>query len=561
MAPASKTNRGYLTAAIDWFVGWRQGLPRESCSWCVEPVRIPMRDGIELSGDLYEPVGLPKGTTPSGLLFLFTPYGRGLLTSLFSGHAFAARGYYVLIASMRGTFGSDGICIPGEDEANDAADVVTWMRLQPWYPGRFGTLGASFCGWAQWSLLRDPPKDCAASAISVGPHDFWDWHWGSGAFRLERVAWSNLLTHQEDPGLLPALLRLSSIKRSADTALESLPVRDSMATLLAKGESSAIYAAMKPSPDDAYWLNKRQYEAVERVSIDMPLLLTSGWFDTFAQQTLRQYQRLQQRGCQVELIIGPWNHGEAGQAKIGGDVFRFIERTVGGKQLKSDSPTLPQARVFISGSDEWKTMTVWPPKSSPLVMYLDEDKGISDQPPPKTASSTSFIFDPASPTPALGGPLLFPVSGRVDDSSYAARTDVLTFTSRPIENNNGLLVLGVPSVHLMHSSDTGHADLWIRLSEVDLNGASHNITEEYHVVDPERNPESPVTVELRDCAHHFLKGTRIRLVIAGGSWPIYARNLGTGENRMTSLEMCPTKHTIQHASGQSRIILPIPIQG
>ncbi|KAL6689981.1 X-Pro dipeptidyl-peptidase domain-containing protein [Trichoderma pleuroticola] len=561
MASAAKTNRGYLAAAIDRFVGWRQGLPRESCSWCVEPVRIPMRDGIKLSGDLYEPVGLPKGTSPSGLLFLFTPYGRGLLISLFSGHAYAARGYQVLIVSMRGTFGSDGIFLPGEDEASDAVDVVAWMRLQSWYPGRFGTIGASFCGWAQWSLLRDPPKDCAASAISVGPHDLWDWHWGSGAFRLERVAWSNLLARQEDPALIPALMRLSSIKRAADTALKSLPVRDSMATLLGQGEPSALEAAMWPSPDDAYWLNKRQHEGLERVRVDMPILLTSGWFDTFAQQTLKQYQRLQQRGCQVELIIGPWDHGEAGQVKIGGDVFRFIERTIGGKQPESDAPKLPRARVFISGSDEWKTTVVWPPKSSPLVMYLDDDKGISNQPPPKTTSSTSFTFDPANPTPALGGPLLVPISGRVDDSAYAARTDILTFTSRPIEDDNGLLVMGAPSVHLMHSSDTGHADLWIRLSEVDLKGVSHNITEDYRAIDPERNTESPVTVELRDCAHRFLKGTRIRLTIAGGSWPIYARNLGTGENRMTSVDMRPTKHTIQHAEGQSRLILPIPLQG
>ncbi|KAL7953119.1 hypothetical protein V8C34DRAFT_297823 [Trichoderma compactum] len=197
----------------------------------------------------------------------------------------------------------------------------------------------------------------------------------------------------------------------------------------------------------------------------MPILPTSGWFDTFAQQTLKQYQRLQQRGCQVELIIGPWDHGEAGQVKVGGDVFRFIERAVGGKQPEPDAPKLPQARVFISGSDEWKTKVVWPPKSSPLVMYLDDDKDISSQPPPKTAIPTSFTFDPANPTPALGGPLLFPISGRDDGSVYAART----------------------SVDLMHSSDTGHADLWIRLSEVDLNGVSHNITEQYRAIDPERN--------------------------------------------------------------------------
>ena len=333
-----------------------------------------------------------------------------------------------------------------------------------------------------------------------------------------------------------------------------------MKTLLGQGESSAITAAMRSSQDDPYWSNRQQYEAVERVSVDMPILLTGGWFDTFTQQTLQQYQRLQQRGCKVELVVGPWTH--VGASEIGGDIFRFIEKTVGGKLPVSElqPPILPQARIFISGSDEWRTMALWPPKSSPLVMYLDDDKGISDQPPSNATGTTSFTFDPADPTPALGGPLLFPVSGRVDDSAYAARADVLTFTSRPIEDNDGLEVLGAPSVQLMHSTDTGHADLWIRLSEVDSKGVSHNITEEYRVIDPGRASEDPVTVKLRDCAHRFLKGTRIRLIIAGGSWPTYARNLGTGECRMTGVEMRKTKHTILHGSGQSQLILPISVK-
>lgn len=63
---------------------------------------------------------------------------------------------------------------------------------------------------------------------------------------------------------------------------------------------------------------------------------------------------------------------------------------------------------------------------------------------------------------------------------------------------------------------------------------------------------------LRDAAHRFVAGTRIRLLIAGGSHPQYARNLGTDENPGTGTELRPTRHSIAHSSDVvSRLLLPI----
>jgi uncharacterized protein len=57
-------------------------------------------------------------------------------------------------------------------------------------------------------------------------------------------------------------------------------------------------------------------------------------------------------------------------------------------------------------------------------------------------------------------------------------------------------------------------------------------------------------------AHRFAAGSRIRVLIAGGSHPQYGRNLGTAENPGTGTTLVPSRHTV--ALGPSRILLPVP---
>jgi uncharacterized protein len=122
--------------------------------------------------------------------------------------------------------------------------------------------------------------------------------------------------------------------------------------------------------------------------------------------------------------------------------------------------------------------------------------------------------------------------GRVKDRAYASRSDVLVFTSNPAESANGLEIIGTPIVTLAHSSGFLYADIWVRLCEVDTRGKSHSITEEFRVLRPDGAMAcKPVSLALRDCAHRFRKGMRIRLIVAGGSWPTH-RNLGTAEDTL-----------------------------
>ena len=66
-----------------------------------------------------------------------------------------------------------------------------------------------------------------------------------------------------------------------------------------------------------------------------------------------------------------------------------------------------------------------------------------------------------------------------------------------------------------------------------------------------------VRIELDAVAHRFPAGSRIRVLVAGGSHPRFARNLGTDEPPITGRRLVPATHTVHHGDGgTSRLVLP-----
>src|SRR5690606_24090573 len=126
--------------------------------------------------------------------------------------------------------------------------------------------------------------------------------------------------------------------------------------------------------------------------------------------------------------------------------------------------------------------------------------------------------------PTLGGRLLSPEAGYRRDDKLARRPDVLSFTGDRLPTD--LYVVGSPVVELAHTCDNPHNDLFVRISEVDAKGRSRNVSDGYVGAAAD---SGSVRLELDPVAHRFRAGSRIRVVVAGGSHPRFARNLGTGE--------------------------------
>ncbi|MEU0567285.1 CocE/NonD family hydrolase [Nonomuraea sp. NPDC005983] len=509
-------------------------------------VRIPMRDGVELLADHYAPVGDSVGT-----VMIRSPYGWEGVTAALYRAQFPTRGYHLLLVRCRGTFGSAGVWNPWVHEIDDGTDTLVWLRTQPWFGGKLATIGNSYLGWTQWALLMDPPPELAAAVIQTAPHDFSDAAYFGGAFNLsDWLGWSEQLVQQERIGAVRAVVRMATAGRRQAPAVSWLPLAQA-ADVLCNGDAPWFqnWASVRDL-SDPFWEPMQLGEALDRVPV--PILLQSGWQDIFLPQTRQQYARLRERGQDVALTMGPWTHrqtGTQGMSMLAQETMDWLDEHVAGVR-RDVRPA--RVRMFVTGADTWRDLPDWPEYPMDRSLYPAPGGVLGERRPPDGTPPARFTYDPASPTPTVGGRLLAPDGGYRDDSALADRDDVLAFTGAPL--TDAVEVIGAPWVELAHSSDTPHADVFVRLSEVDAKGRSHNVSDGFVRLDP-RQADGVVRIELDPIAHRFRAGHRIRLLVAGGSHPRWERNLGTGEDPATSTRLVSSHHTIDLT--RSRLHLPI----
>ncbi|OBK12838.1 CocE/NonD family hydrolase [Mycobacterium asiaticum] len=523
-------------------LGAALGLPRARTRYTVNRVEIPMRDGVRLAADHYAPQSVAAGT-----LLARGPYGRGFPFSLAFARLYAARGYHVVLQSVRGTFGSGGEFEPMVNEAADGADTVEWLRQQPWFTGSFATIGVSYLGFTQWALLDDPPPELAAAVITVGPHDFQESVWGTGTFSVnDFLGWSEMVSRQEDRRRIRAVIRRIRAPRKVARAVAEVPLGRSTRKLLGTGAPWFESWMEHDEPTDPFWDRMRFPAALDRVSV--PVLLLSGWQDIFLRQTMQQYRHLRDRDVDVALTMGPWTHIQMltkGLAMCVRETLDWLDTHLGDAPA-ARRPT--RVHVFVTGQG-WRHLPDWPPPTIERSLYLQPFGHLGDNPPELNTRPANFRYDPAHPTPSTGGPLLSPKGGYRDDTQLALRDDVLSFTGAALDDD--LYVYGSPVLELSHSSDNPHADLFVRVSEVDAKGRSRNVSDGYRRLG---HGERDVRIELDPIAHRFEAGSRIRVLIAGSWFPRYARNLGTGEPLLTGRESRPATHSVHF--GDSRLLLP-----
>jgi len=508
-------------------------------------LRTPMRDGVELIADHYE----PHTSNPAGTILVRGPYGRGWPFSVLFADVYASRGYHVVVQSVRGTFGSGGEFSPMVREIADGADTAAWLRDQAWFTGSFATVGISYLGFTQWALLTDPPPEMKAAVITVGPHDLSAPRWGTGSFGLtDFLGWSDMIAHQEDPGRIRAIIRQVQARRAVARATSMLPVGEAGRALLGTGAPWYESWLEHPEHDDPHWAPLQLHQALERTQI--PVLLIGGWQDLFLEQTLAQYQRLREREVPVAVTIGPWTHAQM-MTKAAPTVVResldWLDAHLAGSRRVKRKPV----RIHIDAHG-WQDLNNWPPAMPEHVLYLRPAGHLGATAPDQDAPALTFTYYPADPTPTVGGRLLSPDGGYRNDTQLAQRADVLTFTGAPLPAD--LYAVGTPLLALSHSCDNTYNDLFVRISEVDARGRSRNVSDGYLCATPDsRN----VRIELDAIAHRFPAGSRIRVLIAGGSHPRFARNLGTGEPLITGRRLAAATHTVHLGEGgTSRLVLP-----
>jgi uncharacterized protein len=548
VAAAQRTGKphpvGRRADAIGAMLARSWSLPPRRNKVLIDPqVAVPMSDGTTLLADHYIPVtGQPAVT-----VLVRCPYGRGGPFSMSMAQLIAERGYHVLMQSCRGTFGSGGDFVPMRNEISDGQDTVAWLREQGWFDGRLATYGGSYLGFVQWALAMDPPPELVAAVVQVGPHDMSSAVYQHGVFDLYNYAqWAELISVQERVGFLRGMYRSATTDRRLLPVLNRMPFGASVRALLGT-DAPWFESWVEHPPADPFWEPLQCGAALERISV--PTLLVGGWHDLFLAQTLEQYQTLNARGVPVRLLVGPWTHLDTARSGlVTKESLEWLDRCAGTR-----APT-SSVRIFVGGAGEWRDLPDWPPPGTvQQPWYLGVGDTLSTQQPDDPGREAVFRYDPASPTPTVGGATMVPAAGTRDNKAVEERSDVLVFTSAPLDRS--VEVIGDVWAELSATRDNPNADLFARLCDVDPHGKSVNIGD--GIIRLNGTPLAGlVRISVSGVAHRFQAGHRIRLQVAGGAHPRFARNPGNGQLDASPAEFVPTNFRISTA-GDSALLLDV----
>lgn len=493
-------------------------------------IRLPGCDGVELLTDLH----LPRPIEPRPAILIRTPYGRAGVWGLFA-RGFAQRGYNAVIQSCRGTFGSGGE-ITFSAEAADGRSLADWIVTQRWSNGEIGTFGPSYLSFVQWALASTQPPQLKAMAIQIMAADRSRSYYPGGTFALDNaLTWTYLMAYQERSW--PARLQMQSrSQRALAPAFLQLPLRD--ADVRATGHEVPYYRAwLEHQPGDEFW-RQLDFSPLLREH-RVPTSFVGGWYDYFLPYLLEDFETLAGAGVDTQLVVGPWPHASPAGLLAGfREGLAWFDLHLHHREQRR--PATP-VRIEVMGGGGHRSLSGWPPPASESRWYLQPGGGLAEA-APAASEPDRFRYDPADPTPAVGGTSLSSNSGPRDNRGLEARADVLTYTSSPF--NEGVEVIGPVSAELYLTSTTEHFDVFARLCDVEPSGRSINVCDGILRCGP--GTEQPVRVDLWPTAYRFAPGHRVRLQVSAGAHPRFARNLGTGEPLATGTQLAVSNRSLYH---------------
>ncbi|MGE3621888.1 MAG: CocE/NonD family hydrolase [Acidimicrobiia bacterium] len=524
-----------------------------------EDVRIPVAEGVVLLADVHTPVDHP----PAGTVLVRSPYGRKGLQGILNGRILAERGLRVVLQSCRGTFGSEGTFAPERDERADGLATIRWIEAQPWFDGRLAMFGASYVGYAQWAVAAEAGSSLQALCPSITMSDLAGYLYRSGSFALDdALTWTSLVVRQERTRFPLLDQVLPGHRRRIDRAMGHVPVDEIDVELL--GEAIPFWKELVADEAERERIRlghgARAHDVAE---VTVPVSMVAGWFDIFLPAQLADYRRAVEAGNRPRLTIGAWTHLHPRvHLHAAVDAVDWIGRAV------RERPDPGPVRIQVMGpGGGWREVPSWPPPGyATQRWHLQPGGGLTPEPPVEgpdgPAQPSRFSYHPADPTPSVGGPLLSWRAGRRDQRALEARSDVLCFTGAPLERD--LEVVGELAAEVHVACDLDHFDVCVRLCEVDERGRSRNVADGLARISPAVAPRPAdgvwtVAVEMWPTAHRFARGRRLRLQVAAGAHPRYARNLGTDEPFGQGTTMRRARLEVHHSAARpSALLLPVP---
>ena len=542
-----------------------------------------MRDSVKLFTSIYMP---KNNSVAHPVLLNRTPYdiepeGPGSFNFHMQLYSRYTEDEYIMVfQDVRGKYMSEGEfedirpVIPEKrsnkdiDESTDTWDTVDWLiKNIPNNNGNVGIFGISYPGfYSTMGIINAHP---AVKAVSPqAPVTAWftgdDFHHNGAFFLLDCFSFfsSNGYPHRAPtrkghpgfrwpvPDSYEFLLSVGAIKNISPKFL---------------GDSVKFWNDAFAHPDyDDFWKARDPRPFLKNVT---PAVMTvGGWFDAEdlygALNTYDAIEKQNSSSVKNFLVMGPWSHGQwaFGKGTNVGNIYwgmdankQFItqEKAFFDFYLKGDGGSdIPEATIFVTGSNEWRSFDTWPPKNViEKNLYLHPYGAISFIAPVAKKSFDEYVSDPMKPVPYTEAVHSHRTTEYMtDDQRFAscrpdvmvyqtdALTDDVTFTG-PLTADLFVSTTGTDADYIVKLIDVLPPDTKTEIStgtRVTLGGYQMLVRGEVFRGKYRNSFENPdpfvpgkvteVRYSIPDVAHTFKKGHRIMIQIQNSWFPLVDRN-------------------------------------
>jgi putative CocE/NonD family hydrolase len=562
-------------------------------------LELKTRDGTILRADALRPEIQAK--VPA--IVIRTPYDKNgaYSTALYPGLTLAKAGFAVVAQDVRSRFASEGSSWPPLDlwnvEGPDGYDTIEWVASMPWCDGNVGMAGTSYLAECQYAAasLRPPSLKAIAPAMhTIGADTFWTF-----MLMLESI----VLTYAAGMAIDGLDRRMPTgeanfahvavameVLRDPPVASKFLPVAQRPLFTL---PGVATYEDVLGMIGRTFMHTGGRGEGL----FEVPALMTTGWYDSQLGggsmfRVFRDHGANDLARNATRMIIGAWTHnyqlafvGEWGLSALGSAEASFVPKAhidFFSRHLRDDDTVLdlPVVRYFVMGANEWKVADDWPlPSTDYRRMYLASggkanslhgDGRLTWDAPSGGSAPDTFTYDPADPTPSVGGRVMYTggstLAGPFNQQRIEQREDVLVYTGDAMESP--LELVGPVEVHLWASSSAVDTDFVAKLCDVTPDGASMNLAdgivraqvrdgwETRSLLEPGRPYE--FRIDLGATGHVVRPGHRLRVTITSSGFPHWERNMNTGGRPGADAAGVVAHQTVFHdADMPSFIVLPV----